>query len=574
MSERIVVDPITRIEGHLRVEVDIDENGVINDAFSSGTSVRGLELIVRDRDPRDVWAYIQRICGVCTTVHALTSIRSVEDALGIKIPRNAHLIRDIMNEVLYIHDHVVHFYHLHALDWVDVISALKADPAQTSQIAQSISSWPNSSSGYFADVQKKVKKLADSGQLGIFANGYWGHPAYKLPPEVNLLAVAHYLEALDFQKEIVKIHTIFGGKNPHPHYVVGGMATPLDIDSDNAVNAERLMHVSQLIDQAKEFVNQVYIPDLLTIGSYYKDWTYGGGLNNYLCYGDFSTTNIYDVKNYRMPRGIILNGNLSQIYDIDLKDTKQVQEFIDHSWYTYDGKKGNGVGKHPFNGQTELNYTGPKAPFKTLDTTKQYSWLKAPRWKEQPMETGPLARIMVGYAAGKDEFVNLVDSTLQKLNLPMSALQSAIGRTVARGLETVLIANWLRNDMDELLKNIKNGDQITFDRTKWDPSTWPSSAQGVGWAEAPRGALGHWIDIENGKTKNYQAVVPSTWNASPRDNNNLLGAYEAALKGAQLLNKEQPLEIMRIIHSFDPCLACAVHLTDLETKQTTKIRLG
>lgn len=574
MSERIVVDPITRIEGHLRVEVDIDENGVINDAFSSGTSVRGLELIVRDRDPRDVWAYIQRICGVCTTVHALTSIRSVEDALGIKIPRNAHLIRDIMNEVLYIHDHVVHFYHLHALDWVDVISALKADPAQTSQIAQSISSWPNSSSGYFADVQKKVKKLADSGQLGIFANGYWGHPAYKLPPEVNLLAVAHYLEALDFQKEIVKIHTIFGGKNPHPHYVVGGMATPLDIDSDNAVNAERLMHVSQLIDQAKDFVNQVYIPDLLTIGSYYKDWTYGGGLNNYLCYGDFSTTNIYDVKNYRMPRGIILNGNLSQIYDIDLKDTKQVQEFIDHSWYTYDGKKGNGVGKHPFNGQTELNYTGPKAPFKTLDTTKQYSWLKAPRWKEQPMETGPLARIMVGYAAGKDEFVNLVDSTLQKLNLPMSALQSAIGRTVARGLETVLIANWLRNDMDELLKNIKNGDQITFDRTKWDPSTWPSSAQGVGWAEAPRGALGHWIDIENGKTKNYQAVVPSTWNASPRDNNNLLGAYEAALKGAQLLNKEQPLEIMRIIHSFDPCLACAVHLTDLETKQTTKIRLG
>ncbi|WML52401.1 nickel-dependent hydrogenase large subunit [Neobacillus sp. PS3-12] len=574
MSERIVVDPITRIEGHLRVEVDIDQNGVINDAFSSGTSVRGLELIVRDRDPRDVWAYIQRICGVCTTVHALTSIRSVEDALGIKIPRNAHLIRDIMNEVLYIHDHVVHFYHLHALDWVDVVSALKADPAQTSQIAQSISSWPNSSTGYFADVQNKVKKLVDSGQLGIFANGYWGHPAYKLPPEVNLLAVAHYLEALDFQKEIVKIHTIFGGKNPHPHYVVGGMATPLDIDSDNAVNAERLMHVSQLIDQAKDFVNQVYIPDLLAIGSYYKDWTYGGGLNNYLCYGDFSTTNIYDVKNYRMPRGIILNGNLSQIYDIDLKDTKQIQEFIDHSWYTYDGKKGNGVGKHPFNGQTELNYTCPKAPFTTLDTTKQYSWLKAPRWKEQPMETGPLARIMVGYAAGKDEFVNIVDSTLQKLNLPITALQSAIGRTVARGLETVLIANWLRNDMDELLKNIKNGNQITFDRTKWDPSTWPSSAQGVGWAEAPRGALGHWIDIENGKTKNYQAVVPSTWNASPRDNNNTLGAYEAALRGAQLLNKEQPLEIMRIIHSFDPCLACAVHLTDLETKQTTKIRLG
>lgn len=574
MSERIVVDPITRIEGHLRVEVDIDQNGVISDAFSSGTSVRGLELIVRDRDPRDVWAYIQRICGVCTTIHALASIRSVEDALGIKIPRNAHLIRDIMNEVLYIHDHVVHFYHLHALDWVDILSALKANPEETSRIAQSISSWPKSSPGYFTDVQNKVKKLVDSGQLGIFANGYWGHPAYKLPPEVNLLAVAHYLEALDFQKEIVKIHTIFGGKNPHPHYVVGGMATPLDIDSDNAVNADRLMLVSQLIDEAKDFVNQVYIPDLMAIGSYYKDWTYGGGLNNYLSYGDFSTTDLYDTKNYRMPRGIILNGNLNQIHDIDLKDPSQIKEFIDHSWYTYDGKKGNGVGKHPFNGETELNYTGPKAPFKNLDTNNQYSWLKAPRWKNQPMETGPLARMIIGYAAGKEEIVNIVDDTLKKLNLPLSALQSALGRTVARGLETVLIANWLRNDMDELLKNIKNGDQVTFDRTKWDPSTWPAKAQGVGWAEAPRGALGHWIDIENGKTKNYQAVVPSTWNASPRDQHNILGAYEAALKGAKLLKKEQPLEIMRIIHSFDPCLACAVHLTDLQTKNTTEIRLG
>lgn len=572
MSERIVVDPITRIEGHLRIEVDVDNNGVIQDAFSSGTAVRGLELIVKDRDPRDVWAYVQRICGVCTTVHALASIRAVEDALQIKIPRNAHLIREIMNETLYVHDHVVHFYHLHALDWVDVVSATKANPAETSKIAQSISSWPKSSPGYFTDVQNKVKKLIASGQLGIFANGYWGHPAYKLPPEVNLLAVAHYLEALDWQKEIVKIHTIFGGKNPHPHYVVGGMATPLDIDSDNAVNADRLMLVSQLIDQARDFVNQVYIPDLLAIGSFYKNWTYGGGLNNYLCYGDFSTTDIYDYKSYRMPRGVIINGNLNEVQDIDLKDPSQIKEFIDHSWYTYDGSQGGG--KHPFNGETTFNYTGPKAPFKQLDTSKQYSWLKSPRWKDYPMETGPLARMIVGYASGKEEIVNIVNDTLKKLNLPISALQSALGRTVARGLETVLISGWLRNDMDELLNNIKNGNQVTFDRTKWDPSTWPSSAKGVGWMEAPRGALGHWIDIENGKTKNYQAVVPSTWNASPRDHQNKIGAYEAALKGTQMLNKNQPLEIMRIIHSFDPCLACAVHLTDLETNNSTEIRLG
>ncbi|WP_416825324.1 nickel-dependent hydrogenase large subunit [Ectobacillus polymachus] len=574
MSERIVVDPITRIEGHLRVEVDIDETGMIKDAFSSGTAVRGLELIVRNRDPRDVWAYIQRICGVCTSTHALASLRSVEDALGITIPRNAHLIRDIMNMVIFFHDHVVHFYHLHALDWVDVISALKANPAETSRIAQSISSWPKSSPGYFADVQNKVKKLVDSGQLGIFANGYWGHNAYKLPPEVNLLAVAHYLEALDWQKEVVKVQTIFGGKNPHPHYVVGGMATPLDINSDNGINAERLMHVSQIIDQAREFVSQVYVPDVIAIGSYYKDWTYGGGLDNYLCYGDFSTGSIYDTKLYRFPRGIILNGNMNEVHDVDLKDPEQVKEFIDHSWYTYDGKEGGGVGKHPFEGETALHYTGPQAPYKNLDTNKQYSWLKTPRWKNQPMETGPLARMMVGYASGNQEIVSLMDDTLKKLGLPITAMKSALGRTVARSLETILLSNWLRHDMDELLTNIKNGNQVTFDRTKWEPETWPKKAQGVGWVEAPRGALGHWIDIENGKTKNYQAVVPSTWNASPRDQNNNIGAYEAALKGTPMLNKEQPLEILRIIHSFDPCLACAVHLTDLESNKTTEIRLG
>lgn len=574
MSERIVVDPITRIEGHLRVEVDIDDTGMIKDAFSSGTAVRGLELIVRDRDPRDVWAYIQRICGVCTSTHALASLRAVEDALEIKIPRNAHLIRDIMNMVIFFHDHVVHFYHLHALDWVDVVSALKANPSETSRIAQSISSWPKSSPGYFADVQNKIKKLVNSGQLGIFANGYWGHNAYKLPPEVNLLAVAHYLEALDWQKEVVKVQTIFGGKNPHPHYVVGGMATPLDINSDNGIHAERLMHVSQIIDQAREFVSQVYVPDVIAIGSYYKDWTYGGGLDNYLCYGDFSTRSIYDTKSYRFPRGIILNGNMNEVHDVDLKDPEQVKEFIDHSWYTYDGKEGGGVGKHPFEGETSLHYTGPKAPYKNLDTNKQYSWLKTPRWKNQPMETGPLARMMVGYAAGDKEIKNLMDDTLKKLDLPITAMKSALGRTVARALETILLSNWIRHDMNELLHNVKNGNQVTFDRTKWEPSTWPKKAKGVGWVEAPRGALGHWIDIENGKTKNYQAVVPSTWNASPRDHNNNLGAYEAALKGTPLLNKEQPLEILRIIHSFDPCLACAVHLTDLESNKTTEIRLG
>lgn len=573
MAERIVVDPVARIEGHLRIEADVDEKGIIQDAFSSGTAVRGIELIVRDRDPRDVWAYVQRICGVCTTTHALAAIRSVEDAFDIKIPRNAHLIRDIMNGAVFLHDHVVHFYHLHAFDWVDVLSALKADPNETSRIAQSISDWPKSSPGYFKEIQMKIQKVVESGQLGIFANGYWGHKAYKLPPEVNLLAVAHYLEALDWQKEIVKIHTIFGGKNPHPHYVVGGMATPIDINSDNAIHAERLMHVSQIIDGAIEFVNKVYIPDLLAIGSYYKDWTYGGGLNNYLCYGDFSTGDIRDVNLYRFPRGVILNGNFNEVLDINLKDPEQVKEFIDHSWYTYDGKE-DGIGKHPWEGETSLRYTGPKPPFKTLNTDEKYSWIKSPRWKEYPMETGPLARMLVGYALKRDEFVSLIDDTLKKLNWPFAAMQSALGRTVARGLESTLVVKWMRDDMDALLKNIKNGDQVTFNSSKWEPETWPKKAKGVGWIEAPRGSLGHWVAIEDGKTKNYQAVVPTTWNASPRDHKKQIGAYEASLKGTPLLDKEKPLEILRIIHSFDPCLACAVHLTDVVSKQTTNIYIG
>lgn len=572
MVKRIVVDPVTRIEGHLRVEADVDDKGIIKDSFSSGTSVRGLEVIVKGRDPRDVWAYVQRICGVCTSTHALASIRSVEDALDIKIPENAHLIRNIMNEAVFLHDHVVHFYHLHALDWVDVISALDADPNETSKIAQSISDWPKSSPGYFKEVQDKVKKLVDSGQLGIFANGYWGHEAYKLPPEVNLLAVAHYLEALDWQKEIVKIQTILGGKNPHPHYLVGGMATPLDINSDNGIHAERLAHISQLIDEARTFVKQVYIPDLLAIGSYYKDWTYGGGINNYMSYGDFAPKDHYDISSYRMKRGVILNGDFTKIHDIDLKDTSQIKEFIDHSWYEYKTETKDG-GLHPFEGETNLNYTGPEMPYNNLNTDEAYSWIKAPRYKGQPVETGPLARILINYAAGDQAVKKLVDDTLAKLNIPLTALQSALGRTIARGLESLLIADWMREDMDQLLANIKNGNQVTFNSAKWEPETWDKNAKGVGWIEAPRGALGHWIVIEDGKTKEYQAVVPSTWNASPRDKNGNIGAYEASLIGTPMADKTQPLEIIRIIHSFDPCLACAVHLTDLESNTQTEIRI-
>ncbi len=569
MSKRIVVDPVTRIEGHLRVEAEI-ENGKIKDAYSSGTMVRLLEEILKGRDPRDAWAFVGRVCGVCTSTHSLNSVRTVEDALGIVIPPNAELVRNIMHCALYMHDHVVHFYHLHALDWVDVVNALKADPAKTSTLAQSISKWPKSSPGYFADIQARIKKFVDSGQLGIFANGYWGHPAYKLPPEVNLIGVAHYLEALEWQKEIVKVHTIFGGKNPHPNYLVGGMACAIGIDDVGGLNAERLALVGKLLKDGKEFIEQVYIPDLMAIASFYKDWgAIGGGLGNYMVYGDLPTHGYQDKEGYKFPQGVILNKDISKVYDVDLRGPEEVQEFISHSWYEYAG--GKDVGLHPWKGESKIRYTGPKPPFEHLDTTKDYSYLKTPRWKGQPMEVGPLARVLVGYARGRAEYKEVVDKALTDLQVPVTALFSTLGRTAARGLEAKLAAGWVQDFYQELLTNIKNGDTRMADSSKFDPKTWPKTAQGVGHSEAPRGALAHWINIEDGKIANYQLVVPTTWNASPRDNKGQMSAYESALIDTPVAVENQPLEIIRTIHSFDPCMACAVHLYNEEGDHIARV---
>lgn len=569
MSKRIVVDPITRIEGHLRIEADI-ENGKIKDAYSSGTMVRLLEEILRGRDPRDAWAFVGRVCGVCTSVHSLTSVRCVEDALGITIPPNAELVRNIMYCAQYMHDHVVHFYHLHAMDWVDVVNALKADPKKTSELAQSISKWPKSSPGYFSDIQTRIKKFAESGQLGIFANGYWGHPAYKLPAEVNLIGLAHYLEALEWQKEIVKVHAIFGGKNPHPNYLVGGMACAIGIDDVSGINAERLAYVQQLLKDGKEFIEQVYIPDLMAIASFYKDWgAIGGGLGNFLVYGDIPTNGYRDESSFKFPSGAILNKDISHIHEVDLRKDDEVQEFITHSWYEYKG--GDAVGLHPWKGESKINYTGPKPPFEHLDTTQKYSYLKTPRWKGNAMEVGPLARVLVGYARGKEEYKAVVDKALKDLNIPVTALFSTLGRTAARGLESVLVAGWSLEFFDKLIANIKNGDTRMADTAKFDPSTWPKQAIGVGHAEAPRGALAHWINIEDGKIANYQLVVPTTWNASPRDGKGGLSAYESSLIDTPVANEQQPLEILRTIHSFDPCMACSVHLYDEEGKTISRI---
>ena len=567
---RIVVDPITRIEGHLRIEAVV-ENGVITDAYSSGTMVRGFEKILKGRDPRDAWAFTERACGVCTTVHALASVRTVEDALGISVPRNAELIRNLMFCTQYVQDHVIHFYHLHALDWVDIVSALSADPQKTSQIAQTISAWPKSSPRYFGDLQTRLKKFVQSGQLGIFANGYWGHPAYKLPPEVNLLAVAHYLEALEWQKDIVKIHAIFGGKNPHPNYLVGGVPCSINPEEVNAINTERLNHVGSLINQAVTFVEQVYIPDLMAIAGFYKDWAgVGGGLSNYLAYGDLPTRGYNQPEYFKFPRGAILDRNLNEVHPVNGRDLEEIKEYIAHSWYAYSG--GDAAGLHPWKGETEFNFTGPKPPFEQLNVDGKYSWLKTPRWKDHAMEVGPLARLLVAYAKGVTEVKDVVNEALQQLGAPATALFSTLGRTAARGLETRLVAHWMKGFYDDLIAQVKGHEFSTFTREKWEPSTWPKEAEGVGLSEAPRGALAHWIRIEDGKIANYQMVVPSTWNASPRDGRGQRSAYEASLIGTRLANPDQPVEILRTVHSFDPCLACAVHLYDPEGKHIHQVQ--
>ena len=584
-GKRVVVDPICRIEGHLRVEVNLDKNNVIRNAVSTGTMWRGLEVILKGRDPRDAWAFTERICGVCTGTHALTSVRAVEDALNIKIPENANTIRNIMQLNLQVHDHLVHFYHLHALDWVDIVSSLKADPKRTSELAQSISNWPLSSPGYFRDLQNRLKKFVESGQLGPFANAYWGNPAYKLPPEANLMAVAHYLEALDFQKEIVKIHTIFGGKNPHPNWLVGGVPCPINVHDTGAVgaiNMERLNLVKSITDRTKEFVDQVYIPDLLAIASFYKGWLYGGGLSSQsiMSYGDIpQRANDHSTANLLLPRGAIINGDLKKIHEVDLKDPEQIQEFVTHSWYKYSDES---KGLHPFDGVTEPNYKpegpnfkGTRTKIENLDESAKYSWIKAPRWRGHAMEVGCLSRMVLGYLQPKQfpAIKDTIDSVLKQLDIPLTALFSTLGRTAARGIEAQYCADLQVKQLDKLIANIKAGDSSTANVEKWEPSTWPKEAKGAGFTEAPRGALGHWIKIKDTKIDNYQCVVPTTWNGSPRDAKGQIGAYEAALMNTPLAKADEPLEILRTIHSFDPCLACSTHVMSPDGQELASVKV-
>jgi hydrogenase large subunit len=580
-GKRVVVDPVTRIEGHMRCEVNIDASNTIRNAVSTGTMWRGLEVILKGRDPRDAWAFTQRICGVCTGTHALTSVRAVEDALKIEIPENANIIRNIMQLTLQVHDHLVHFYHLHALDWVNPVSALQADPNATSELQKKVSpKHAKSSPGYFRDVQNRLKKFVDSGQLGPFKNGYWTNPAYLLPPEANLMAVTHYLEALDFQTHIMRIRTVFGGKDPHPNWLVGGVPCAINVDGVGAVgaiNMERLNFVRSTINESIEFVENVYIPDLLAIASFYKGWLYGGGLSgkSVLAYGDIPDhANDYSPSNLLMPSGAVIDGNLKEVHQVDLRDPNQVQEFVPHSWYKYADEK---KGLHPWDGVTEpafklgANAKGTKTNIVEIDEGAKYSWIKAPRWKGHAMEVGPLARYVVGYASGNKEITEQITMVLKTLDVPVDALFSTLGRTAARGLECQWSAYKLAYFMDKLIANVKAGDTATANVERWEPKSWPTEAKGVGFTEAPRGALAHWIKIKDTKIDNYQCVVPTTWNGSPRDNEGNIGAFEASLMNTKVERPEEPVEILRTLHSFDPCLACSTHVMSEDGRELAHV---
>jgi len=564
MAKRITVDPVTRIEGHLRVDCDIDQGKVTN-AWSSGQMWRGIETILKGRDPREAWIYAQRICGVCTTVHAMASVRSVENALQLEIPLNAQYIRNLVMTAHAMHDHIVHFYHLSALDWVDLVSALDADPVATSKLGESLSNWTGNSKKEMASVQERLKTFVGSGQLGIYANGYWGHPAMKLSPEVNLLAAAHYLQALQIQRKANQIVTILGSKTPHiQNLAVGGVANPINLDEPNTLTMTQLTQIKTLIDELGIFVNEVYMVDVAAIGAFYSDWTqYGKGVTNYLCVPELPL----DTKGtvFELPGGYISNGDLSTFTPItnfnDSTFEDNVSESVKHAWYKGDADL------HPYDGETEPDYTD-------FQDDGKYSWVKAPTFKGKPAQVGPLAHVLGMYAAGHEptkkhlgRMIGLVESLVGS-KIPLSALHSTIGRHAARAVRAGVLYESLNNQYNLLIENIGKGDTDTF-----NPPVFPKGEQqGVGFHEAPRGVLSHWCVIKDGKLKNYQCVVPSTWNAGPRNEHDELGPYEASLVGNPVADPDKPLEVIRTIHSFDPCLACAIHMHDPKTGKRVKVQ--
>jgi hydrogenase large subunit len=564
MAQRITVDPITRIEGHLRIDCEV-ENGSITNAWSSGQMWRGIELILQGRDPREAWLYTQRICGVCTTVHALASVRAVENALELEIPLNAQYIRNLIVAAHGMFDHLTHFYQLSALDWVDIVSGLKADPNKSAKVAQSLSGWHRNSAQEFKSVQERLKNFVSSGQLGVFGSGYWGHPAMELSPEVNLMATVHYLQALEYQRKINKIVAILGSKTPHiQNLAVGGVSNPVDVNSPAPLTMERLNYLKSLIDEVQNFMKQVYLVDVGAIGGFYANWTqYGAGVTNYLSVPDLPMDP--KGKEFMMPGGYIPGGDLGSFQEVtsftDPLFEDNVKEGIKHSWYDGDWNK------HPYNEETQPNYTD-------FDENGKYSWVKAPNFKGEPAQVGPLAQVLAAYAAGDKPTKKYLQAALDVAGniagtqIPLSALHSTIGRHAARAVRAAVLTDTLPTLWQGLVDNLGKGDQETF-----NPPSFPKGEiRGFGFHEAPRGVLSHWVVIQDGAIKNYQAVVPSTWNAAPRSNKDEKGPYEASLVGNPMAEPDKPLEVLRTVHSFDPCLACAIHMHDEHRRDLVQVK--
>ena len=561
MSQRITIDPVTRIEGHLRIDCEI-ENGVVSRAWASGTMWRGMEEIVKGRDPRDAWMIVQRICGVCTTTHAISSVRAAESALKINVPLNAQYIRNIILAAHTTHDHIVHFYQLSALDGEDIPSALQADPQKASALLKGISNWSLNSAEEFAKVQQKIKALVASGQLGIFANGYWGHPAMKLPPEINLIAVAHYLQALECQRDANRVVALLGGKSPHiQNLAVGGVANPINLDGLGVLNLERLMYIKTFIDRLEDFVEQVYKVDTAVIAAFYPEWlTMGKGAVNYLSAPEFPT----DAQNGSF---LFPNGDLATRREItshsDEYLIKGIQESAKHAWYKDEEPQA------PWEGTTVPAYTG-------WQDEGKYSWVKSPTFYGKTVEVGPLANMLNKLAAKREttwEKLNDIIAIYQKLTgktLGVEQLHSTLGRVIGRTVHACELQHILQHQYKALITNIGKGDHVTF--VKPDiPAT--GEFKGVGFLEAPRGMLSHWMVIKDGKISNYQAVVPSTWNAGPRNANGDIGPYEQSLIGTPIADANKPLEVVRTIHSFDPCMACAVHVVDADGNDVVSVKV-
>ena len=565
-KKRISIDPITRIEGHLRIDCEI-ENGVVTNAWSSGTMWRGMENIVKGSDPRNAWMIMQRICGVCTTVHAIISVRAVEDALGAKVPVNAQYIRNMILSAHSMHDHIVHFYQLSAMDWVDITAALNADPDKAAEMLKGVSTWGLNSANEFRNVQNKIKSLVESGQLGIFANGYFGHPAMKLPPEVNLIAVAHYLQALECQRDCNRIVALLGGKTPHiQNLAIGGVANPINLDSQSVLNLERLMFVKSCIDRLNDFVTQVYRVDAAIIAAYYPEWlNLGKTSGNYLSVPEYPIDG--DNSKFALTGGYIENFDISTFRPI----TQQKDEFVvkgikesgKHAWYEDDEPL------EPWAGLTRPKYTG-------WQDEGKYSWVKAPSFYGKVVEVGPLAYLMCNLAnENKDTLhhFNHIKGLYEKLSgntLSVDHLHSTLGRIIARTVHCCVLNNILEQQWKLLVDNIGTGDTVAYLKTDI-PQT--GEFKGVGFGEVPRGMLSHWVVVKNGKIENYQAVVPSTWNAGPRNQNDEMGPYELSIIGTPVADPTKPLEVVRTIHSFDPCMSCAVHVVNTENGEVTQVKV-